>query len=63
MSTRRKLEALAETAIELLDRLDGDADLEDGDDAEPPLGWPESHAPTQPCQGEDRPRLWKRRRR
>jgi hypothetical protein len=32
-------ESLIEQAISILDTLDGDADLEDGGDAEPSLGW------------------------
>ncbi|MGJ0507010.1 MAG: hypothetical protein ACR652_07685 [Methylocystis sp.] len=37
---RRRIEALVETLIDLLDQLDGDADLEDGADEElgPPSG-------------------------
>jgi hypothetical protein len=32
--TRRRIEALVETLIDLLDQLDGDVDLEDGHDRE-----------------------------
>jgi len=44
LQTRKQLEALIEQAIETLDRLDGDLDLEDGHDHEPSLcgitaGW------------------------
>lgn len=39
MTRRERLEAAIEAALELLDRLDGDADLEPGGDDEPSLGW------------------------
>jgi len=48
---RRQIEEAAQAALDtadrliaLLDRLDGDADREDGSDAEPSLGAPEGHA-------------------
>lgn len=37
MSYRERLEAIIETAIELLDRMDGDPDLEASGDDEPSL--------------------------
>ena len=37
LSPRRRLELAIEAAIALLDRMDGDADLEDGADDEPSL--------------------------
>ena len=39
MTLRDKLESLIEDAIDLLDRLDGEADREDDGTAEPWLGW------------------------
>ncbi|HEV7247933.1 MAG TPA: hypothetical protein VGN93_13195 [Shinella sp.] len=38
---RRAVEAKIEELIALLDLLDGDVDLEPGNDNEPTLGWPE----------------------
>ncbi|POR40522.1 hypothetical protein [Methylobacterium sp. V23] len=47
---REEFERLAELALDVVDRIvaildaaDGDADLEDGGDAEPSLGAPEQH--------------------
>ncbi len=37
--SRELLERVVETLIGHLDRLDGDPDVEDSGDAEPPLGW------------------------
>ncbi|WP_243912599.1 hypothetical protein [Methylobacterium sp. J-078] len=48
---RRQIEEAAQAALDtadrliaLLDRIEGDADQEDGADAEPSLGAPEGHA-------------------
>ena len=48
--SREEFERLAELALDVVDRIvaildaaDGDADLEDGGDAEPSLGAPEGH--------------------
>ena len=38
-SYRERLEALIETAIDMLDEIDGDCDCEDDGIAEPWLGW------------------------
>lgn len=37
MTPRERLESIIETAIDLLDRLDGDSDLEDDGTSEPSL--------------------------
>lgn len=39
MTYRERLEALIETALAVLDELDGDCDLEHNGDLEPSLGW------------------------
>jgi len=39
MTLREQIESLIEDAIALLDRLDGEAELEDDGTAEPWLGW------------------------
>lgn len=40
---RERLENLIETAIDLLDQIDGDSDAEDDGNAEPWLGWTRHH--------------------
>lgn len=40
---RQQIEDAIERLIAMLDALDGDADLEDGADAEPSLGAPDGH--------------------
>jgi hypothetical protein len=42
---RKRLEDAIEKAIALLDEIDGDADIEDGADDEPSLGWTGSGHP------------------
>lgn len=39
---RKRIEALIEDLVSLLDFIDGDEDREDGADDEPELGWPDS---------------------
>jgi len=39
MTLRERIEALINDAIDLLDRIDGDCDLEANGDLEPSLGW------------------------
>lgn len=51
LDMRQRIEEAAQAALDtadrliaILDRMDGDADREDGGDAEPSLGAPEAHA-------------------
>ena len=38
---RRRIETAIEGLVALLDQIDGDEDLEDGNDDEPVMGWPD----------------------